>query len=314
MRVSYFAHCLRNIESGENVKFDLGSFASAFCKFENPIFKNTFTHNGENVYLLHNSGDVYLFIMTKSNEVIRKINTDNLSVSEINDLLAKDEQLGFASYILIKENHFGYSSTLMAPRIDCFNDFIEFLLSKIGVKDYQFRTQALLYQATKADVLSMNYLGRTTIDLAKHSNVVKNFLSELNVTDADILELDGIEIKIKPKQRKNIKPVVDKVIQNLPDDGVEKMIVKAKHQDAGEALKDLYLIGQGSISDSIDKSKEAKIPDHLESKRKQNKIVDERLAEYIEHEQLTEKNIEVVQRFSDAESWSARFPMLSNTD
>lgn len=306
MKLSYYAYCLRNMDTGERIRYDLTSFIKAFTQFNNIKFKSRFTHDGENLYLLHNVGDTYLFLMTRSQEIIKKIDTSDLSVSEIHTLLKSNEQLGFASYVLFKNNYFGFASTLLAPRIDAFSTFMNDLFESVGIKRWEFVPQVLLHKATKAEVLAMNHIGATTIELAKNNTVVQQFLNHLSVNVADTIDLRGMEITIKPVLRKNIKPTIEKVINNIEDAGIEKMVVKAKKEAAGQ-LQELFLISSGAIADNIDKSREERIPELLESKCESNDLVKERLQEYLEDEYLGKGSIDAIEHFSDVESWANRF-------
>jgi hypothetical protein len=173
-------------------------------------------------YLLHHIGDTFLFLITRSNELIRRINTSDLSIGDIHSLLEQDEQLGFASYIMFKENYFSFGSTLLAPKIDIFCSYLNNLFSKIGIDEWMLLPQALLYQATKDEVLNLTYIGKTTIELSKQNSFFKDLLASVSVDTTDALDLEGIEIIIKPKTRKNIKPVVTKFLNTIPDEGIEK--------------------------------------------------------------------------------------------
>ena len=133
MKVNYFGYYLKNTASGKSVIFDLRKFLKEYCKMDAPKFKNNFSHNEGKLYLLHVVSDTYLFLMTRSNELIRKVNTNDITVGEIKNLLEQDEQLGFASYILFKENVFGFGSTLLAPKIDVFTKYINELLEALGI-------------------------------------------------------------------------------------------------------------------------------------------------------------------------------------
>lgn len=303
MKVNYFGYSLKNTVSGKNILFDLKLFLKEFCKLDFPKFKNGFSHNDEKLYLLHTVGDSYLFLMTRSNELIRKVNTNDITVSEIKNLLDQNEQLGFASYLLFKENVFGFASTLLAPKVDIFTKYINDLLEALGITEWTFVPQALLYQATKEEALKFEYIGRTTIELSKENSFIKDILATINADSSDTIDLDGIEIIIKPKVRKNIKNTVDKFLNKIPDDGVEKMIMKARSEGVSQ-MTDLYIVGRGAISDSIDKSKEPKIPDLLEEKFQKNKYLKVKIKEFTNNEDFEKDTPSSILRFNNASAWS----------
>jgi hypothetical protein len=308
MRVNYFGYCLINHETGQKVLCDLSGFLKAYCLFKDNSFKNDFKHSDEQLYILHYFGDTFLFLITRSNELIKKINTHDLSIGDVHSLLEKDEELGFASYVMFKDNYFSFGSTLLAPKMDIFASYLNKLFKKIGISDWTFLPNALLYQATRDEALSLSYIGKTTIELSKENSFLQDFLASISVDTSDAIELEGIEIIIKPKLRKNIKPVVTKFLNSISDEGIEKMIMKAKDEGMSQ-MTDLYLVGKGAICDSVDKSKETHIPQLLELKASENKYLNQKLKEYCSDESFKKMSINALFQFSDVSIWSS---ILSN--
>jgi len=313
MKVNYFGYYLKHTGSDKRVLFDLSTFLKEFGRVADTDFKNGFTHGDEHLYLLHNSGDIFLFLITRSNELIRKINTSDLSVDEVKNLLDRDEQLGFASYIIFKEHSFGFGSTLLAPKVDIFARYINDLFEALGITEWIFVPQALLYQATKAEALSFDHIGRTTISLSKENSFVDDLLATISVDTSDSYDLEGIEIIIKPKARKSIKPTVDKLLQAIPDDGVEKMIMKAKAEGASQ-MTDLFIVGQGGISDSVDKSREYRIPALLAEKYEGNRQLQAKIQEFIDDANFQEGNVSSILRFNDSAAWADLIRTLQQVD
>ena len=97
MKLSYYGYTVYNFSDDTHILYSLQDFIKSFCNLNNPEFKNSFTHNGENIYLLNVTDNLYLFIQTKNKEVIKKINTAEISAHEITDEFASDESIGFAS-------------------------------------------------------------------------------------------------------------------------------------------------------------------------------------------------------------------------
>jgi hypothetical protein len=303
MKINYFGYCFKSPNNDRKVLFDMRNFLRAYSRLKNPDFKNTFMHQDEHVYLLHHTADIYLFIITRSNELIRKVNTEDLTVGEIHSLLADNEQLGFASYVIVKENCFGFGSTLLAPKVDIFSHYLNSLLECLGIVDWRFVPQALLYQATKAEALEMSFIGKTTIELSKNNSFVQDILAAISADTTDTIDLEGIEIIIKPKIRKNIKETVNKFLDHIPDDGVQKMIMKAKGEGLSQ-MTDLYLVGRGAISDSIDRSKNSKISINMEDKLVNNRFLTQKITEYIGDEEFEENSLNAIVRYHDANAWA----------
>lgn len=303
MKVNYFGYCLSSDSQDIKVRYDLRDMLKAFCRYAGPDFKNRFIHNDEHLYLIHHVGDVFYFLTTRSTELVKRVNTASISVEEIESLLEQDEQLGFSSYLILKEDHFGFAATIFAPKIDTFASYINNLFEALGIFQWKFVPRALLYQATRAEALGFSHVGRTTIELSKENSFVQDMLATVMADTTDSVELEGVEIVLKPKLRRNIKPTVEKFLDKIPDDGVERMIIKAK-EEAGSMMSDLYLVGQGAISDKIDKTNEIRIPSLLESKISENRILQEKLAEYRSNDTFEEITPDAVVRFVNADTWA----------
>lgn len=303
MRINYFSYCIKSTATDQKTLYDIRDFLKTYCKHADPKIKNNFRHNDEHIYLIHLTDDTFLFLMTRSKELIRKVNTNDISVGEINSLLEKGEQLGFASYIHVKEAYFGFGSTLLAPKIDVFANYINNLFEALGIPHWVFLPQPLLYQATKNEALALPYVGRTTIELARQNTLLQDFLATMSVDTSDTDELESIEIIIKPKLKKNIKSLVTKFLTSIPDEGVEKLVTRAR-SEASSQMMDLYLVGRGAISDAIDKTKENQIPNQIEEKMNANSHLQTKLTEYITNESFEENSLDAIVRFTNASAWT----------
>ncbi len=135
MKVNYFGYYIIKEPTGEKYLTSISGLLKSFCKYDNSELKNKFSYEDENLYLLHHVGDTFLFMQTRNNELIKKINTQNISLGEIHSLLSENEKIGFASYVLLKDDYFGYGSTLLAPKVDVFIGYINELLRRIGQAD-----------------------------------------------------------------------------------------------------------------------------------------------------------------------------------
>lgn len=303
MKVSYYGYCLKNEETNEKMRLDLSSLLKNYCGLDNVEFKNTFTHQDEHLYLMYENSNVFLFLITRSSELIRTINTSNLSVAEVKDLLASGEALGFASYILIKENCFGFGSTLMAPKANLFIKYVDDLLCRLKVDGWRFSVEAILHQATRADALLMPFIGKATISIEKDNKVAQAFIGSLGLSPEETTDIDGFEIEIRPKTRKNIREAVSKLINVAEDDGVKRMTIRAK-EELDSHLTDYYLVGKGHISDSLDKSNPIKIVGLLNEKYDNNRNLHAKLLEYVNRESLHKADFDAFVRLSDDATWA----------
>lgn len=313
MKVNYFGYYLQNLQTAKSVLIDLRPFLKAFTKLEAADFKNSFRHYDENLYLINVHSDTYLFLMTRNNELIRKIDTNDISVGDISSLLETDEHIGFASYIIIKEDFFGFGSTVLAPKADVFATYMNNLFESLGLIDWRFVPHALMVSKTKNEVLQLEHFGRTTIEVAKENSICEDILALFTANVDDTVELGSIEITFKPKPKQNIKAVISKVIDAVPDEGLNKMMIRAK----GEGLSlmtDLYLVGSGAISDSLNRSQDSKIPHILETKITANNMLREKLMEYRSDEKFEKTTIDTVSRYFNDSSWTTFISNLQEVD
>ena len=303
MKVNYFGYYLNNSDDNKKVLCDLRAFLKAFCSYENTEFKNNFSYHNERLYLLRQSGDVFLFLVTRSKELIQKIDTKTFSVDEIKDLLADDERLGFASYILLKEHMFGIGCTHLSPRVGLFVNYINELFVGLGHQKWQMIPHAILSQTTKAEALKLAHVGRTTMEVSRENAFFEDICGSLGAETKDMEDLESIEIIMKPKPRKNIKPLVSKAMSHLPDEGVEKLLLKAKDEAASQ-MQELYIAGKGAVYDMVDKSRGGKIPELLESKVAKNEVLKRRLGEFAANEDYEKEIPEFILCYSDIAAWT----------
>ena len=303
MRINYYGYYLQHRDKDKKVLLDIRDILNCFCKYDDKKYKSKFSHLEENVYISHQVNDLYLFIMTRSHEIIKKVNTNNLSVNDIQELLEKNEKLGFASFILLKENYFSFGSTLLAPKFQVFGNFVNEILASLNITDYEFCIEPLLHQATKNEVVKMPFIGRTKIEIDIENSLAKDMINVFGCSGGDAEDIESFEITIKPKPKKSIKKVVDKLIDSVEDSGLQKMIVKAKDETHSQ-LTELYLTGQGAISDYVGNISEDKISGLLETKAASNKYLKNKLEELIQNEKFEEADINHILRFGNMASWS----------
>ncbi len=302
MKLSYYAYSVTHRPTAEHYQFDIRPFINAFCALTDVRFKSQFKYLDEQVFLLKQSPNLYLFLMTRTNEIIKKIRSSDLNVSEIYDLLQQDEKLGFASYVFIEPSFLGFASTVMAPRFQAFVGFLEDIFAAIGLNEYQFILHPLLHQASKADVMSMDYMGRTSVQINKESSFFEDMRNIFNGTTEDFADVGSIEITIKPMPRKNIDVAVRKVLRHVPDEGLDSFVIKAK-QTIADQLVEVYLAGNGHLSDTIKKDSDQRINDQIREKINRNNVLLDKASEYITSGDFRSETPEAFLRFLPQDAW-----------
>lgn len=306
MKLNYYGYHFEKIKTGEKILANIEVVFRQFCAYKNSKLKNQFSHNGEQLFFLNLQGNLYLFLQTKSQEIIKKVNSQSISVTEITDMLQKGEMIGFASYVLVEKNYLGFATTLLAPRANAFVDFVNSILGKIHLDQYQFKITPLLDMATREEVLQLPFIGRSTIEVGKDNSLYEHIVNIFQGTANEFANVDSFELILKPRKGKDISTAAKKVLKITDDNELDKMLFRAK-EDLHGALIDIYLAGRGIISDVIDTKDENVIAITMREKTDKNTVLKEKLKEYIENEAYTEKSIDGLAKFADASAWADSF-------
>ena len=307
MRLNYFGYYIENVNTGDKYLYDIRDIIKSFCMYASVDFKKTFEYNNENIYLFHNIGDLYFFITTRSDEIIKKINSENLDVNEIYTALEANERLGFASYVYIKDKYICFSSTMLAPKISWLSFFIDNLFKKIGAQQYHIKLNSFLSQASRADVMRVPFIGRTTIEFSKENALGEDIIRLLGLTNEDLADFGSFELIIKPEKRRSVHRFIKKLLPRVPDQGMTKFVAKAK-EEIEDSLTDFYLMGRGAISDTITPKNEREIYNKIVSKNENNRILEDKIAEFANNGFITQARPEEIARYVNMDAWADIIP------
>ncbi|WP_183001589.1 hypothetical protein [Pseudomonas sp. UME65] len=302
MRISYYGYYLSHkLHYGKHL-FDLSKFILSFAECQDPTLKGSFKHNSESIYLQRLAGNVCVLAMTRDAETFKKIDTSSMSIGEFKQFLGQDEKVGFASYLIIKNNFFGFASSSLSPKFDTFCEMINTLLTYTNNGSWSFCIHPLIHQATRDEAVKMNFIGKTTIEVKKENSLAQNILNVISA-GGDIDDLDSLEITLKPIKGRSIKPVVQRLVSATSDQGVEKLVMKAKN-DAKSAMLDLYVVGRGVISDDLGSYEESVISEIMETKIRENAKLKEQLEAFTEDGQTDKADFSRFLHFNNVSSWS----------
>jgi len=303
MKLNYFGYSIENETNHKKHLMDIRPFLNAFCSYNNMDYKNTFSHNSEQVFLLKSSKNLYLFLMTRNSEIIKSINSTDHSISEIYDRLSSNEMLGFSSYIYVESSFFGYASTQMSPKNTAFTLFINNVFKTLQLH-YSFIAHPLLQQSSRQEVMAMPFVGRSAIQVSKENSFFDDIKNAINGTVEEFSDVDSFEIIIKPRHRKNIEAAVKKMITAVPDQGLDKMVVRAK-EEVHDGLVDLYLAGQGIVSDNISTKNELELAIEITQKVTSNELLEIKVKEHEGDEAIAKDKLDALLRFTEQSAWSS---------
>lgn len=117
-------------------------------------------------------------------------------------------------------------------------------------------------------------------------------------------DVDSLEITMKPSPRRDISTAVRQVVNNLPDNGLERFIVRAK-DDLHDRLIDHYLAGQGQLSDAVAKGSDSDILTVMQQTMSNNTVLQDKVREYEADEQFQRQDVQRIHHFHDANEWAA---------
>ena len=304
MRLNYFGYSVMDKSNNTHFIFDMRPIIKAFVELESPKFKNSFVHLDDNIYLLKSGENFYVYLVTKSNDVIKRVKKTNLSFSAIQDLLEEDENIGFASYIYMDDSYLGFASTLSAPRHASFSKYINEVFDKIGLKNYNLILHPLTREATFSDALSMYKLGRSTLQVTPDNGLFKDMRDFFGGSAEEFKNIDSIEITIKPRPQQDIKKAIAKVIKNRDEEGLKKFITRATEHVGDQAL-DLYLVGSGQLSDEIGKGNDFDINKSVLERLKSNQTLEAKVKEHQSHAAFKKQRPQDFDSFSSSDGWSS---------
>lgn len=309
MKFNYFGYSFVDTNARDKKYFfDIRPVLRIFCELKSPVFKNGFKYIDENLYLFESSEDCYLFVMTRNEEIIKKIDTKTIGVSELSRELAKDgSSLGFASLVMVHERYFAIGTKTLSPKVDIFAQFINDLIQILGTSGYEFVPRAFTHKAKKEEIMDMEIIGRSVIEIPNTpKGPFSKLLEAMTGNICDVSELDGIEITFKPKTRKsNIKGVVSATLNNLDD--ISKAVIKAK-SEASSILKELYLTKDGHVFDFISPNKnkdDVETFNSLKEKSCENKILQEKVTELKDDQSFRSVAVDSLLRLNNVDSWTS---------
>jgi len=159
----------------------------------------------------------------------------------------------------------------------------------------------------------MPFVGRSVIQVSKENSFFDDIKNAVNGTAEEFSDVDSFEIIFKPRHRKNIEAAVKKVIAAVPDQGLDKMVVRAK-EEVHDGLVDLYLAGQGIVSDNISQKNELELTIEITQKVTSNELLETKVKEHEGDEAITKDKLDALLCFTEQSAWSAAISNISDSE
>ncbi len=287
MKASYFASYLESKRQNEKIQTDMRPFFREFVAWDNAEFKGKFLHAGELLYLLPLREDVYLFVQTRDQEAIKRIQRKTLEVADIGAALDADDSVGFASYVLVERDFVGFATRVLSPRSPRFSNFVNRVLEALGL-EFEYRLRALTHELGRDEAQNLSVVSSFSVEIPVKSGAWDRMTQLLaGGGDVQTMDLGEIEVTFKPSKRgANNREVLRGVLNTLDASDIAGLDARAKIELA-DRLGEFTIVGAGGIRDNITADADFDIAAEIAEKARLNRVLQARLLEFRESEDFS---------------------------
>lgn len=311
LKTRYFGYYFKEHNSRKKYFFDMRALLKNFTVVDSPEYKNSFKHEDESLYLFPAADNVFLFVETRNTDFFRKIKKDS-TLEDLRSVIDGDSRLGYSSYVVIGENYFGMASTYMAPGITPFMSFINDIIGSLGLSNMEFCVRPLLRKNEAKDVLSLNVIGRTSIEISRENTFAQQIANVFAQDISNDLSLGSIEVIFKPVQKGNIKPIVSDILSKMNSSPEISVKMRAK-EFVKDTLTDFYLDENNAVSDEFSYKLESEIPGLISKKMADNKFLQPCLVEFVKNVKAEAGSSISLSGFNSVAAWSSKLGVVSRT-
>lgn len=315
----YAAYHFKNTTDNENIIFDIRPLLKSYSENGTLKLKSSFEKSGEKLYLLpaeeevmdrnrHYTPSLYYFIKTKDQEIIRKIDKEELTVSDIKEKLRADESIAFAAYVYFTEKLICFIPTIYSPTLNELHQYFEQLFVYLKAPVSMHLT-IMAEQTSIHEALTLDFIGRSTIEIASENKLFSGIIEALQnfgsggANNLDTSCLGSIEITFKPTRKGNIKGIVMPLLSENHLNDVEKFNLRAK-EDLEDRLSDYYIMSKGALSDLIDLNGNGGISQSIMDALNENEQLANRLLEWENEGNKTYKDSWSLSIYSSHDFWN----------
>ena len=315
MKLRYFGYYLREFDSQEAFLYNIKPIIDAFVSSNNIELKNSFKRGDEKLYLTKIAAqkNLYYFVRTSDDDIIKRVNEQDITVSEISENLAANEKVAFASYVYIctERQVIACASGMSCPRFDDLADYINEMFKKVGLNNYEVTLGALTTISSKEDLLEMEVVNSIYIDVAADRDISKYLCKKL--TGSESAGLGNLRITIEPSgsnMRDVFRHIVhkhDTTVKSNNTDGIVQIGAKAKHDEFKGQLMDHWLDNENNLTDSLNpKAKRRKLPDQICEKFDENMQLLPLFNAYVSNNRLKEKSVPLLEQYKKVKPFAAK--------
>jgi hypothetical protein len=278
VQATYYEYYWTKANGKQRYRADIRPFLKAFSSWKTPVFKGQFTHNDERLYLVNAVGDHYFFLATLDNEIIKKIDDRTLTLHDLKAQLSGGSA-GFASYVNVREDHFGIACKVLSPRCLVFANYINDVVQTLGLP-YRFHVAALTHKLERKDIPTLVRVGKVTLELQRENPLHEQFLQLMGAQLGHAYaEVGAIEVAIKPiKRGADLKPILKDVSDTIGSEGVTEFEARAVTALADKVV-DIHLVGQGIVRHALSGNTDGKIQRDFDKQMGSDALLQKKLKE-----------------------------------
>lgn len=245
---------------GNRHKHDARPLLSAFCNIKDTFFRSSFSCPCGTVLLFPVSKNIYAFIATKEDELIKAISQNSLSMADIDTRLNVGEKIGFAAYIRMDNGFFSLVSAMHGPRSRSFAEFFNQLLDAAGFDQIRFYCEPFATSISASEAKTFAFKSAVRIHVNQNSSIFQT----LWPWTRSATDISSMVVEIRPAKGKSMACAFDAAIDHSRDAGIDRMTVRAK-ENLADQIMDYYIVGESTISGTVEHRDEKSIVNALET-------------------------------------------------
>lgn len=315
MRLVYYTYWLHCNQTERRYRVNIEPLLAAFCRYSDIGYKSQFRCDEERLFLKPNVSPSFIFFITRDTDIIRRLNTRDYSDDDLRDALNEDESIVFASYAFVDESLLAFCTTRMAAPIGVFIEFCNKILQSLGINQYEMKASPLIAQTTIDEAVSLPFIGRTRLSVSAENPLGQHVLGLFggDVDEQELLDLDGIEIILKPRIRRNIRGIASRAMNLAHGVGVRKIELKGMSTEEYTRQVEMFINSQGAFAETIANTDRRTLHDRIAEKVEDNPHLSQLLESFHEQAQLEEMDGGPIGTYSDVSAW-ARSARILQTD
>lgn len=273
MKITYLKYWVEY--GGNKYRWPAGDLLKAFAGIKEPGIRSSFKSGDDNIFIFPSGQHVYLFVVTKDDELIKAISADTIKQADIGSRLEKNERIGFASYVYMGNDFIGIASTIHGPKIKRFTDLVNGIFRRCEKDDYQYCCAPFSMSVDVKHALKFSFKGSVKFEIKRGAPLFDTIIAAWNSPQ----DVDRMVIEMYPQMKSSMENTFNTVVNGAVESGVSKLIVRAR-DELEDQMMDYYVVGNGKMSRVIQGKKEEDICFEMQQDVAKNSLLKEALHDY----------------------------------